>query len=109
MGSAVFKEEFKKRVGEKEEGKLQVAWPETKGNLTVLSRKLVAYSPFSLGKQSFFLAIVTPVNDALVYTTPIYMRQNVGFVVSFLAVLIVVVRLAKIYAYKEAMKTKYHV
>ena len=106
LGSAVLKEEFKKRVAEKGEGKLQVAWLDTKGNSNIFSRKLLAYSPFSLGKQSFFLAIVTPVDDALVYIGPIYMRQNVGFVISFLAVLMVVVRLAKIYAYKEAMKIK---
>lgn len=106
LGSAIFKEEIKKKMEERGEGKLRIAWPDTKGNLNIFSRQLLVFSPFSLGKQSFFLAIATPVDDALVYIGPIYMRQNVGFVVSFLAVLIVVVRLAKIYAYKEAMKTK---
>lgn len=102
LGSAVLVPILKERVVSEEEGKLDIVLlnEETKK----LTRYLIAHSPIFLENKTvhWTLAVATPVDDALVFMGPIYTRQMIVFVVAFLFVLALGIRLAKIMAYRQA-------
>ncbi len=104
LGSEIIIEKLKERLENVQEGKLEVAYPENVGTASSLKARLVAYSPVFVKDREWILVVATPTEDALISTTPIYFRQAVFVLITFLAFLGFSVRFAKVYGYKEAMK-----
>ena len=82
------------------EGKLKIVYPSFDSG--ILSEKLIAYAPVNLGNgQHWFLAVATPIQDALIFMTPFYLRQVILIILIFISILIYSVRFSKIRGFKE--------
>ena len=104
LGSEIIVEKLKGRLEKIQEGKLELAYPENVGTVSPLKTRLIAYSPVFVRDRKWILVVATPIEDALISTTPIYFRQAASVSIIFLAFLGFSVRFAKVYGYKEAMK-----
>lgn len=100
LGSEVLMGEVKKRLERGGEGKIDIVYPKNLTD-TTLKRRLIAYSSIEVCKQRFFLAVATPVEDALAFIGPIYTGQIAMFTIIFLAVVAYAVRIAKIAGFRE--------
>jgi len=101
LGSDVLVKKAEDGLKKGEEGKLNVVWPGGEG----WQRYLAAYSPIKLEEgRWWYLVMTTPVDDALAFMGPIYVRIVGVFAVVFLGLLIYAIRLAKYFAFKEARK-----
>jgi len=106
VGSAILAENLKKILGSRQEGKIRVAFPIDipNGELKVM---LVAHSPVTVGDNNLMLATAVPIEDALIFMTPIYTRSVVIIVGAFFAILILAIRLAKLQSYREAAEDEH--
>ena len=101
LGSEVLVKKAENELKKGEEGKLNLVWPGPGG----WQRYLVAYSPIKLEEGKWwYLVMTTPVEDALVFMGPIYVRIVGIFALVFLGILIYAIQLAKYFAFKEAQK-----
>lgn len=100
LGSEVLMGEVKKRLDKGGEGKADIAYPKNLEGLT-LKRMLIAYSPIEINEGRFFLAVATPIEDALMFIGPIFTRQVAVLIIILLAMVIYTGRVAKILGFKE--------
>lgn len=101
LGSKVLAQRAAEGLKKGEEGKLDLAWPGEKG----WQRYLVAYSPIKIEEGRYWYLVLTmPVDDALAFVGPLYMRVLVTFTAVFLAFLAYAVRLARHFASEERRK-----
>jgi hypothetical protein len=93
---------FADAMGSGKEGKMDIVLAENSTNK--LTRFLVAYSPVEIEGQKWFLAVETPVDDALIFLTPFYVRGIEIIALAFFAILIIGIRAAKIKGYSEGIE-----
>lgn len=101
LGSGVLVKKVEEWLKKGEEGKLDLAWPGERG----WQRNLVAYSPIKIEEGRYwYVVLTTPVDDALAFMGPLYVRVLVAFAAVFLALLAYAVRLARHFASEERRK-----
>lgn len=103
LGSEVLMGEVKKRLERGGEGKIDIVYPKSLTDLT-FKRRLITYSPIEVGKRRFFLAVATPIEDALIFIGPIYTRQVAFLIIVFLALIAFSIRVAKMAGFKEGLE-----
>lgn len=105
LGSEVLLKQVEERIGEdRREGKVRIAYPENILSSSKITPRLIAYTHVPLEDRQWTLAVSTPLSDSLMFLAPIYGRQMAGFVLVFLGVLVLAIRLAKTIAYREILK-----
>lgn len=84
-----------------------------KPDFSNLERYVIAYTPFKVSNtmganvvndQLFYYIIAVPATTALAEFTPLYVKQILALIVVILIFFVFALRLAKIYAYREALK-----
>ena len=101
LGSKYIKTEVQKVLADNKEGKMKAVYPKF-GNSEGFSERLVAYAPIDLKDgQLWYLAVSTPIEDALVFMGPFYSRQILLTIFIFIAILIYAVRFSKLQGFKE--------
>lgn len=101
LGSRLLLDKVDQFLKGKNEGKEIIAYPSLE-NQTVFSRRLVAYSPINLGRdQYWYLAISTPIKDALVFMAPFYTREILLVILIFLSVSIYISYFARSKGFNE--------
>ena len=101
LGSKYIKSEVQKALEGKKEGKARVVYPIFDQSGKFLER-LVAYAPINLGNGQFwYLAVSTPIKDALIFMAPFYTRQIILTILIFIAILIYSVRFSRTVGFRE--------
>jgi len=108
LGSNLILEQIKSASNLSNEGKLDIVLPSLGKNgeldFSNLSRYVIAYTPFKVDDQLFYYIIAVPATNALAEFAPLYVKQILALIVVILIFFAFALRLAKIYAYREALK-----
>ena len=105
LGSGVLMKGIKESLARGGEGKLDIVYPKSVTNLA-FKRRLIAYSPIKIKDRYLFLAVATPIEDALAFIGPIYTKEMAVLVITFLAIIIYAVRVAKTTGFREGISMK---
>ena len=77
------------------EGTIRLAYPKSFNQVVPLEERLVAYHALAIADQRFYLALTTPVSDAIAYLTPFYLRGLAILVLFFGALTFYFIRLSR--------------
>lgn len=105
LGSVETAKIFRERIAQGTEGKLDILLP-SRSDLS-LTRFLIAYTPFEIRANKLILIMATPVEEALVYMFPFYLRGLIFVGILVIIFVFFAIRASKFFGYLEAVQSEH--